>query len=74
LKGRAPCLRNRLLAWFAANPGEELTYEDIAARFHVTIGRAYAVVYKMRKAGEAWSGMVVRPTEKVRRRALEAVA
>lgn len=45
-KGSIP---GRVLAWFRENPEEDLMYHDIARKFDVSKGAAYAAVRRLRE-------------------------
>lgn len=59
-RARPASLRRKLLDYFEANPGEELTTEDVCVKFGVNNARMRNTIYDMRKAGEVWSGFIVR--------------
>lgn len=42
----------RLMAWLKANPDEELTPQQVAARFDCTLHAAYEAVRHLQRAGE----------------------
>ncbi len=52
MKSRSSSLRARLLAFFDANPHEELTRADIAAKFSVSLHAVDSVLSQLRQAGE----------------------
>lgn len=56
----ANSLPTRLQAFYAANPGEELTFADICAKFCVTICAARGAVRSLQAAGELEVVHVVR--------------
>ena len=44
-------LAGRALAFFKANPDEELTYADVAAKFDVTLKSAYSRMVEAQERG-----------------------
>lgn len=59
-KARYGSLRRQLIDYFEANPGEDLTTEDIVTKFDAEKRLVRNTIYNMRQAGEIWSGFVVR--------------
>ncbi len=53
-------LRKKLDEFFNNNPDEELTFDDIAAKFSVPVGLASRTVYSMADRGELESIHVIR--------------
>ena len=51
MRGHAITLRDRLVAYFAANPDDELTFADIAVKFSVPVGTARGSIGSLRKVG-----------------------
>ena len=49
-------LPGRLIAFFAANPGEELNYADVCAKFGVAKRTAHVIVGRMVRDGELNDG------------------
>lgn len=58
-KPRADSLRQQLRLWFEANPGELLTFDDIAAKFDVSRAAAVAAVETLRAEGLVYSAVMV---------------
>jgi response regulator of citrate/malate metabolism len=54
-------VHHRIVEFFAANPDEELTIDDIAAKFGCTKGTARVAVHRASERGQ-----VVRPTKALR--------
>lgn len=59
-------LPGKLMAYFEANPEEELTYADLVAKFGVSIRAARACVDRMTPTGELESVHVIRLSTKGR--------
>jgi DNA-binding GntR family transcriptional regulator len=58
-KPRVGSLRQQLRLWFEANPGELLTFDDIAAKFDVSRAAAVAAVETLRAEGLVYSAVMV---------------
>jgi len=52
-------MKNQIRDWFLANPGEILTYQDIAARFNMTQHQARCAVRALRREGLLDSAVMV---------------
>jgi len=52
-------MKKQIRAWFLANPGEILTYQDIAARFNMTQHQARCAVRALRREGLLDSAVMV---------------
>jgi len=52
-------MKNQIRDWFLANPGEILTYADIAARFNMTQHQARCAVRALRREGLLDSAVMV---------------
>lgn len=57
-------LQNRIRQFFAANPGEELSYADMAVKFDCTLGSARNAVRELRDLGELESLHLIRAKAK----------
>ena len=51
MRGHAITLRDRLVAFFAANPDDELTISDVLVKFDVPIQTARGSICSLRKVG-----------------------
>jgi hypothetical protein len=51
MRGHAITLRDRLVAFFAANPDDELTFADVVVKFSVPVGTARGSIDSLRKVG-----------------------
>ncbi len=51
MRGHAITLRDRLVAFFAANPDDELTISDVLVKFDVPIQTARGSIFSLRKVG-----------------------
>lgn len=54
-------LPSRIIEFFAANPGEELTYEDICTKFDARPNSAMTAVSRLKADGILKSMHVIRP-------------
>lgn len=50
-RGHSITTRDRLVAYFAANPDDELTFADVLVKFAVPVNTARGSIDNMRKAG-----------------------
>ena len=50
-RGPSITLRDRLVAYFAANPEDELTISDVFVKFDVPIQTARGSIFSLRKVG-----------------------
>jgi len=62
-------LAGRLREFFDANPGEELSYTDIAVKFSISRNTAYNVVRQLEQQGHLEAVYVVRAVASNRERA-----
>lgn len=56
----------RIAEFFAANPGEELTYSDIVLKFDTCYRTAYNAVQRLKEAGVVEPMHVIRAPSKAR--------